>query len=145
MKYHFKIRKEKKGFSAQCMELEGCITQGDSMKELLKNMQEVLNLYVQEPEDSKDLVPFPDDSIRKSKNVIQVALDPEIAFSFMVKYCRIKHGMTQTEAAKKMGFENLYSYQRLEAKKCNPSLKILFKIKQIFPDFSVDYALATSP
>lgn len=142
MKYHFKIRKEKKGFSAQCMELEGCLTQGNSMKELLKNMQEVLNLYVQEPEDSTDLASFPDNSIRKSKNVVEVALDPEIAFSFMVRYHRIKHRMTQAEAAKKMGFENLYSYQRLEAKKCNPSLKIISKIKQVFPDFSVDYALA---
>ncbi len=141
MKYHFKIRKEKKGFSAQCMELEGCLTQGDSMKELLRNMQEALNLYVQEPEDSTDLVSFPDDTIRKSKNVVKVALDPEIAFSFMVRYYRIKHRMTQAEAAKKMGFENLYSYQRLEAKKCNPSLKIISKIKQVFPDFSIDYAL----
>jgi len=123
------------------MELEGCLTQGDSMKELLKNMQEVLNLYVQEPEDSTDLASFPDDSIRKSKNVIEVAIDPEIAFSFMVRYYRIKHRMTQAEAAKKMGFENLYSYQRLEAKRCNPSLKIISKIKQVFPDFSVDYAL----
>lgn len=142
MKYHFRIRKEKRGFSAQCMELEGCLTQGDSMKELLKNMQEALNLYVQEPEDSADLASFPKDSIRKSKSIIEVALDPEIAFSFMVRYYRIKHRMTQSEAAKKMGFENLYSYQRLEAKKCNPSLKIISKIKQVFPDFSVDYALA---
>lgn len=141
MKYHFKIRREKKGFSAQCMELEGCFTEGDSMKELLKNMQEVIDLYIQEPEDSTDLAPFPDDSIRKSKNVVEVALDPEIAFSFMVRYYRIKHRMTQAEAAKKMGFENLYSYQRLEAKRCNPSLKIISKIKQLFPDFSVDYAL----
>jgi|SRR5579862_1464055 len=142
MKYHFKIRKEKKGFSAQCIELEGCLTQGDSMKELFKNMQEALNLYVQEPEDSTDLASFPNDSIRKSKNVVEVALDPEVAFSFMVRYYRIKHKMTQSEAAKKMGFENLYSYQRLEAKKCNPSLKIISKIKQVFPDFSVDYAIA---
>jgi predicted RNase H-like HicB family nuclease/DNA-binding XRE family transcriptional regulator len=141
MKYHFKIRKEKKGFSAQCIELEGCVTQGDSMKELLKNMQEALNLIVQEPEDSLDLASLPDDSIRKSKNIMEVTLDPEIAFSFMVRYYRIKHGMTQSQVAKKMGFDNLYSYQRLEAKKCNPSLKIISKIKEVFPEFSVDYAL----
>lgn len=33
------------------------------------------------------------------------------------------------------------SYQRLESKKCNPSLKILSRIKKIFPEFSIDYAL----
>ncbi|HSW87423.1 MAG TPA: type II toxin-antitoxin system HicB family antitoxin [Rhabdochlamydiaceae bacterium] len=141
MKYHFKIHKEGKGFWAQCLELEGCITQGKSIKALHKNMQEALNLYIQEPEDSIDLASFPDNSVRKSKNVVEIALDPEIAFSFMVRYYRLKKGMTQAEAAKKMGFENLYSYQRLEAKKCNPSLKIISKIKHVFPDFSVDYAL----
>ena len=142
MKYHFKIRKEGKFFWAQCLELEGCITQAYSMAKLQRNMQEALNLYVQEPEDSKDLAALPDVTIRKSKNIVEVALDPQIAFSFMVRYFRIKYGMTQQEAAKRMGFENLYSYQRLEAKKCNPSLKIIYKIKQVFPEFSVDYAVS---
>ena len=142
MKYHFKIHKEGKFYWAQCLELEGCITQATSLKALAQNMEDALNLYVQEAETSKDLACLPNDSIRKSKNVVEVALDPQVAFSFMVRYFRIMHGMTQQEAAKKMGFENLYSYQRLEAKKCNPSLKIIFRIKQVFPDFSIDYAVS---
>ncbi|NGX48178.1 MAG: hypothetical protein K1000chlam3_01568 [Chlamydiae bacterium] len=141
MKYHFKIHKEGKHFWAQCVELEGCITQGTSLKDLRKNMQEALNLYVQEPESSKDLAALPDESIRRSKSIEEVSLDPQIAFSFMVRYYRIKYGMTQHQAAKRMGFDSLYSYQRLEGKKCNPSLKILYKIKQVFPEFSIDYAL----
>lgn len=142
MKYHFKVHKEGKYFWAQCIELEGCITQAKDMEELVDNMQEALNLYVQEPEDSKDLAALPDESIKKSKNLVEVALDPEVAFSFMVRYYRIKHGMTQKEAAKEMGFDTIYSYQRLEAKKCNPSLKIISKIKKMFPDFSIDYAVS---
>lgn len=142
MKYHFKIHKEGRGFWAQCIELEGCITQGNDIEALEYNMQEALNLYVQEPDDAKDLAALPDESIKRSKNVFEVAVDPEIAFSFMVRYYRIKHGMTQREAAKEMGFDTIYSYQRLEAKKCNPSLKIISKIKKVFPDFSIDYALS---
>ncbi len=142
MKYHFKVHKEGKHFWTQCIELEGCVTQAENMKTLLENMQEVLNLYVQEPEDSTDLAVLPDESIRKSKNIVEVALDPEIAFSFMVRYHRLKHGMTQKKAAKEMGFDTIYSYQRLEAKRCNPSLKILSKVKKLFPDFSIDYALS---
>jgi predicted RNase H-like HicB family nuclease/DNA-binding XRE family transcriptional regulator len=141
MKYHFKIRKEKDGYSARCLELTGCITQGDTLTELHENMQEALNLYIQEPENSSELAALPNESIRKSKNVVEVALDPQIAFSFMVRYCRLKHGMTQQQAARKMGFDTIYSYQRLEAKKCNPSLKIISKIKQVFPEFSIDYAV----
>jgi hypothetical protein len=43
--------------------------------------------------------------------------------------------------AKKMGFDTLYSYQRLEARKCNPSLKMISRIKKVYPEFSVDLAV----
>ena len=142
MKYHFKIHKEDNGFWAQCIELTGCITEADSMDELHRNMQEALNLYVEEVEDSKDLALLPDESIQLTRNIVEVPLDPQIAFAFMVRYCRIKHGLTQQQAAKKMGFETIYSYQRLESKRCNPSLRIITKIKQTFPEFSIDYAVS---
>jgi antitoxin HicB len=141
MRYHFKIHKEGKFFWAQCIELEGCITQAHSLAKLHVNMQEALNLYIQEPEDSKDLASLPDDTIKKSKKIVEVAVDPQIALSFMVRYYRIQQGMTQQEAAKRMGFDNLYSYQRLEAKKCNPSLKTISRIKHVFPELSIDFAL----
>lgn len=142
MKYHFKVHKEGNSFWAQCIELAGCITEADSMDELRKNMQEALNLYVEEPEDSKELATLPDESIQAMRNIAEVALDPQIAFAFMVRYYRIKHGLTQQQAAKKMGFDTIYSYQRLEGKRCNPSLKIIARIKDIFPEFSVDYLVS---
>lgn len=141
MIYHFKIHKEKSVFWAQCLELSGCYTQGNTMKELQENMQDALNLYIEEPNNSQDLAKLPDETTRKSKNIVSVAVDPLIAFSFLMRYYRIKHGLTQEETAKKMGFETLYSYQRLEARKCNPSLKMLVKIKKIFPEFSIDLAV----
>ena len=142
MKYHFKIHKEGKGFWAQCIELTGCITEADSMDGLQQNMQKALNLYIEEPEDSKDLANFPDESLQVTRSLVEVPLDPQIAFAFMVRYYRIKHGLTQQQAAKKMGFDTIYSYQRLEGKRCNPSLKIISKIKRAFPDFSIDYAVS---
>jgi antitoxin HicB len=142
MKYHFKIHKEGNGYWAQCIELEGCITEGDSLEELHHNMQEALNLYVEEPENSKELAVFPDESISTTKNIAEILLDSQIAFAFMVRYYRIKQGLSQQQAAKKMGFSTIYSYQRLEGKRCNPSLKMIAKIKRAFPDFSIDYALS---
>ena len=142
MKYHFKVHKEGTGFWAECIELSGCFTEADSMEELQKNMQEALNLYIAEPENSKKLAPLPDASISRSKNILEVQLDPSIAFSFMVRYNRIQQGLTQQEAAYKLGFENIYSYQRLENKKCNPTLKVIYQIKKAFPDFSLDFALS---
>ena len=85
MKYHFKVHEEGKLFWAQCIELEGCITQANSMKELHKNMQEALNLYIQEPENSKDLADLPDESIKLSKSIVEVPLDPHVAFSLMLR------------------------------------------------------------
>lgn len=143
MKYHFKVHKEGKGFWAQCVELAGCVTEADSMADLQKNMQEALNLYIEEPEDSKELLPLPDERIQTTKNVVEVALDPQIAFAFMVRYYRIKQGLTQQQAAKKMGFDTIFSYQRLEGKHCNPSLKTITRIKRVFPDFSLDNAVST--
>ncbi len=141
MKYHFKIHKEGEGFWAECLELDGCITQGDSLEELNENMSEAVNLYISEPEDSKDFAAFPNEDIKKAKNVVEVPLDPAVAFSFLVRYHRVKDGLTQHQAAKKMGFDNVNSYQRLERKGCNPSLKTISKVKEVFPNFSLDLAV----
>jgi DNA-binding XRE family transcriptional regulator len=105
------------------------------------NMREALNLYIEEPADSKDLAPLPDSTIQCSKNIVEVPVDPLIAFTFLVRWLRIKHELTQQEMANRMGFNEVYSYQRLEARKCNPSLKIISKLKDVFPELSVDYAI----
>jgi predicted RNase H-like HicB family nuclease len=141
MRYHFKVHKGGEGFWAECLELEGCVTQADSMKELSEMMQEALNLYISEPEDSIRLAELPNDSIKKAKNIVEVSVNSEIAFSFLVRYHRIQNGMTQHQVAKKLGFDNINSYQRLERKKCNPNLKTLSKIKALFPEFSLDFAV----
>ena len=144
MQYHFKVHQEKAGYWAQCVELEGCVTQASTKKQLQINMQEALSLYISERSNSKDLAVMPNKKIKPAENIVAVSVDPEVAFSFLVRYWRLTHGWTQKQAAEKMGFEKLYSYQRLEAKKCNPSLKIINMLKKIYPEFSIDVALAAS-
>lgn len=142
MKYHCKVHKEGNGFWAECLELSGCFTQADFMIGLRQNVQETLNLYTEEPVNPKKLAAPPDGSIHSSRIILEVQLDPSIAFSFMVRYHRIQSGLAQQEAACKLGFENIYSYQRLENKKCDPALKVLYQIKKTFRDFSVDFSLS---
>ena len=141
MQYHFKIHKEGKGFWAECIELIGCFTQADTKEQLLVNMQEALDLYIEEKSNSKDLAALPDNTIKKSASIVEVSLDPQVAFAFLVRYWRIKHGWTQKEAATKMGFDNLNSYQRLETKKCNPSLKTISIVKKLYPELSIDFVI----
>lgn len=139
MYYHFKIHHNSDGFWAECIELSGCLTQANSMKELLVNIREALNLYLDEPAESAAVFSLPKKNIKETKNIVKVKVAPKIAFAFYLRMLRLKHNLTQKEIAQKLGFKNLYSYQRLESsKKANPELITLGKIKEILPDFDLN-------
>jgi len=141
MKYHFRIHKGERFPWAQCIEGDWA-TQGHSMKELVFNMHEALNGVLDEPEDSTWIPPMPDPTI-KGRNIVEVEVDPKIAMAMMIRVSRLKHGLTQREAARRMGIANVSQYQRLESgKTANPELGTLVKIKKLFPEFSVDFVLA---
>ncbi len=136
MKYNFKIHKEKNGYWAECIEMPGCVTEGDDLNELKKNMKEVLNLYLEEPDNSKVIFSLPKKKVNK-KDVISVSVKPNISFSMLLRMYRLEHKITQRQAANKLGMKNIYSYQKLEkAKTSNPTLKTLSKIKEVFSDFN---------
>jgi len=142
MNYNFKIHKEGKGYWAECVELKGCNTEGRSLTDLQKNMQEALNLFLDEPGDSKIQFSFPKQNL-KGKNIVQVPVKPKVAFAFCLRQLRLNHHMTQKEVAQKMGFKNIYSYQRLESSKtANPEFLTLLEIKKVFPEFDLDELLS---
>ena len=86
MFYHFKIHKDNDGLWAECLELEGCQTQADSMDELQENMKEVLNLFLSEPIDSKMIFPMPNLKKMNANSRIIIAKSlrksPPISFSY---------------------------------------------------------------
>ncbi len=60
MKYHFRIRKERDGgYWGSCVELKGCVSQGETRDELKANLKDALDLYLAEPADSKLVFPAP--------------------------------------------------------------------------------------
>ena len=138
MTYHFRIRDEG-GLWAECIELEGCSTQGENRCELEKNMREALNLYLEEPEDSSVVFPPP---LAESfgSDIQSVDVDPKVAFAMQLRQFRVRNHLTQKEAARRLGMRSLYSYQRLE-RRSNPSLATIKKIKTLFPEFSLDSVL----
>lgn len=138
MLYHFRIHHDDDGFWAECLELHGCSTQADTKEKLLKNAMEALNLYLEEPEDSSLSFPLPQEN--DAPDVIAVPVDPRIALSILLRKYREDHHYTQKEVAEKLGMKNTYSYQRLE-RRSNPNLATLRKLKNVFPDLSVDYVL----
>lgn len=139
MVYHFKIHKESRGYWAECVELEGCQTQGDTMEELKINAGEALNLFLSEPEETGVLFPLPLRKTKKDSKVFQVPVEPGVALSLMLKHLRAKRKLTQQKAAELLGFANIYSYQKLESPKTsNPELKTLKKLKYVFPELRFD-------
>jgi predicted RNase H-like HicB family nuclease/DNA-binding XRE family transcriptional regulator len=136
MNYHFKLHREEKGFWAECLELDGCVTQADSKEELSGNCAEALNLFLEEPADSKVIFPLPDDSLDGKKNIIKIKVKPEIALAVLLRNYRINSNMTQKQAAEMLGMKNVYSYQRLE-KKSNPTLTVINKIHTVFPEIEL--------
>jgi antitoxin HicB len=141
MFYHFKIHKEEDGFWAECVELKGCVTQGDTMEELIENMNEALNLYLDEPISSNTDFPLPKKEVRV-KNIVRIPVDPQIAFSLLLRHFRKVNNLTQMQLAEILDMKNIFSYQRLE-KKNNPKLSTLAKIKKVFPEISIDEILST--
>ena len=140
MYYHFKIRKEKTGFSAQGVELKQCITQAETMEELHANMEEVLDLFLSEPIDSTVKFPRPKKEVA-GKDIVPVRVDPQIAFAIMLRQERLRQGLTQRKAADLLDIKNLSQYQKLEKPEGNPGLVTLARIKKTFPNIIVDEAL----
>lgn len=139
MVYHFKIHKESRGYWAECVELKGCQTQGDTMEELKINAGEALNLFLSEPEETGVLFPLPLRKTKKDSKVFQVPVEPGVALSLMLKHLRAKRKLTQQKTAELLGFANIYSYQKLESPKTsNPELKTLKKLKSFFPELRLD-------
>lgn len=142
MKYHFKIHKTKSGFWAECIEADGWATQAETREGLEANMREVLEGVLSEPSDSKWIPPLPDPTI-KGRNIVEVSVDPKVALATLVRISRLNRGLSQRQAAERMGFRHVIQYQRLEqARTLNPELDTLLKLKRLFPEFSLDEALA---
>ena len=66
MKYTIVIHRAEQdgGFWGECLELPGCYSQGETLNELMQNMQEAIELYLDEPETEKVNI-FPVEEIRE--------------------------------------------------------------------------------
>ena len=133
MTYHFNIHEdETSGYYAECIELPDCATQGHTIEELRANMKDVLDLYLDEPEDSS-IVFDPPDSTLKGPHIEAVPVDPFIALKTSLRASRKYSGLTQTDVAKAIGAKSVHTYQRYESGEANPTLKTLIRLKQVLP------------
>jgi DNA-binding XRE family transcriptional regulator len=99
-------------------------------------MHEALNLYLDEPDYSGVEFVLPQNGL-KGRNIIGVPVEPNIAFAIYLKHLRKQRSLTQRQVAEKLNLKNLYSYQRLETGKANPTLETIVKIHSLFPEMDL--------
>lgn len=136
MKYHFKISQDSNRYFSKCVELNNCTAEGSTLEEIEKNMEEELNLFLSKYQKEMPIFPLPD-NLKSGESLVEVKVNPQIAFGVILKHIRNKNNLTQAEAAQKIGFKSTYSYQKYE-KKSNPRLSTINKIIKLFPDFPVE-------
>lgn len=138
MEYHFELHGEEEGqLWAECTELKGCLSDGNSIEELKYNLEDALNLYLDEPLGSNMMFPLPDKSLDSNKEMICIPVKPNIAFAMLVRQYRISHQMTLDQAQKKVGLKNRNSYVRLESAG-NPTMDTIAMVIKAFPEIDIN-------
>jgi len=66
------VEKDEHGYYAYCPELEGCQTQGDSLEEVLDNIREAIELYLETLSDNEIKTYF-------SKEILTTSLEVDVA------------------------------------------------------------------
>jgi predicted RNase H-like HicB family nuclease len=139
MKYHFRVHKEEGKYWAECVELDGCYTDGNTLEELKQNAVDSLTLFLDEPNDSTIEMPLPNENVN-GEDIIPINVPIENAFGIVLRNYRLSHKLSQSIMAQRLGIKYIYGYQRLE-KKANPTLSMIKKIIDEFPDFPIQIVL----
>ena len=66
------IEKDEYGYYAYCPELEGCQTQGDSLDEVMANIKEAIELYLETLSDDEKIASL-------SKEILTTSLEVKVA------------------------------------------------------------------
>lgn len=66
------IEKDANGYYAYCPELEGCQTQGDSLEEVMANIKEAIELYL-------ETLPKKERMVSLSKEILTTTLEVKVA------------------------------------------------------------------
>lgn len=125
-----KYDKRDKAYLVEFPNLPGCVTFGESLSDAKTKAKEALSGYLASIFDRHFKVPRP--STIKGKNVHLISPESAVSISILLRNIREGLGLSQTQAAKRLGI-SYQSYQKLEnPKRANPTLKTLEKVAKAF-------------
>jgi len=130
IKYPGIIHDDSDGFWIDFPDLKGCVTQGDTMEELMAMAEDALSLYLEDYIESEKELPA--SSSLQGENIVYVEPYPEIAIPLTIKELRKQQKLSQTEIAERIGVK-YQTYQQIEnINKFNATVKTLDKIARAF-------------
>ena len=131
LEYPAIVHTEADGYWIEFPDLKGCITEGDTMEELLYNAQEALSLYLESFENRETLPESSKPETIKADKIVMVEPLPDVLIPIMLKKIRKEKKLSQNDMAKMLEV-SYQAYQKLEnIKKFNARIKTLEKIARV--------------
>lgn len=128
MTYTAIIKKSNGSYLVEFPDIPSINTYGETIEDALLNAKEALNGCLES--DFERGFKLPKSNKRTSKNAYAIDVEPHIALAYQLR--KIRNGLSQSEIAKKLGI-SYQAYQKLEnPRKCNPTVKTLEKISEVF-------------
>ncbi len=139
LSYPAKIHFEGKKYLVEFPNLQGCLTEGDTLEEAKRNAREALTGYLASIFEREIKIPEP--SGIKGKNIYRIEPEPEVAVPVILRKLRETRKLTQGDIAKVLGI-SYQAYQRLEKPgKSNPTIKTLERLAKVFnKDLRLEFA-----
>jgi antitoxin HicB len=127
IEYPLKVHKaEEGGYWAEFPDLPGCITEGDSVEEVLSMAKDALSGWLAVRFDRNFSIP--EARFLPGKNIHWVEPNPDVAIPLMIRKIRLELGLSQKEVAHRLHIA-YQSYQAWEnPTSANPTLKQLSKL-----------------
>jgi antitoxin HicB len=123
-------QKKDKRYLVEFPNLEGCLTEGETLEEACQNAKEALSGYLSSIFERGFTIPEP--SILNKKNFYQIEPDPDVAIPIMLRKIREEQKISQIVAASRLDI-SYQAYQRLEnPNKFNATIMTLDKVAKIF-------------
>ena len=112
--YFAKLEKQPEGgYFVNFPELDGCVTEGDTLAEALYNASEALNLWLESVCEPDYAFEVPKATRRRSKNFYPIKVEPQLASAIVLKQLRESCNLRLADAAKAVGMR-VADYVRLE-------------------------------
>jgi len=122
MKYPAFIYKEKDGIFLEFPDLPGCLTDADTIEDILIYGNEALTGYLESLIERDKEIPKP--SMLTGENIIWFEVPPKLNVSIQIREERKRQGLSQKDLAKKMK-GSFRTIQQVERLKSSPTLRTL--------------------